>query len=111
MYVTPVNRKFGRHVPGDTFRLPDAVAKVFIKKGRLAEAKADAPAKPQSYMTRDLRAAPAPVVVETRVSETPVEDVAEEAPEESVESVEEAPYGYKADGTPRKRPGRPAASE
>lgn len=25
--------------------------------------------------------------------------------------VEAAPYGYKSDGTPRKRPGRPAASE
>ena len=111
MYVTPVNRKFGRHVPGDTFRLPDAVARVFIKKGRLEEAKGDAVANPQSYMTRDLRAAPAPVVVDTSAPETSVEDVAEEAAEESVESVEDAPYGYKADGTPRKRPGRPAASE
>jgi len=28
-----------------------------------------------------------------------------------MQAAEEAPYGYKADGTPRKRPGRPAASE
>jgi hypothetical protein len=111
MQVTPVGKRFGRYAPGDAFTLKDAVARVFIKKGRLEEAKDEVPAKPQSYMTRDLRAAPTPVVVETRVSETPVEDAAEEAPDESVESVEEAPYGYKADGTPRKRPGRPAASE
>jgi hypothetical protein len=105
MDVTPVNRKFGSHMPGDTFRLPDAVAKVFIKKGRLAEA-AFAPAK-QAYVTRDMRpAAPVAYVVPQPVTEEP-EDAREA--EESVEEV--APYGYKADGTPRKRPGRPAASE
>jgi hypothetical protein len=110
MQVTPINRKLGKYAPGDVFELRDKTAKALIKLGKLAEAPA-VQSTPQSYMTRDLRAAPAPVVVETRVSETQVEDVAEEAPEESVESVEEAPYSYKADGTPRKRPGRPAASE
>jgi hypothetical protein len=105
MYVTPINRKFGRHEPGDTFRLPDAVAKVFIKKGRLAEA-AVAHAK-QAYVTRDMRpAAPVSYVAPQTVAEEPQD--AHEA-EESVD--EAAPYGYKADGTPRKRPGRPAASE
>lgn len=105
MIVTPVNRKFGRYVPGDTFRLPDAVAKVFIKKGRLEEVKA-ATSKPQTYITRDMRPAPTPVAV---VEAHEPEVVEESASEES--RAEEAPYGYKADGTPRKRPGRPAASE
>jgi hypothetical protein len=107
MEVTPVNRKFGAHMPGDTFKLPDAVAKVFIKKGRLAEAKQSAPVKSQSYATRDMRAAPvAYVAPEPEAAEV---EEAREA-DASVEEVE-APYGYKADGTPRKRPGRPAASE
>jgi hypothetical protein len=105
MDVTPINRKFGAHMPGDTFKLPDAVAKVFIKKGRLAEA--NAPVKSQGYVTRDMRpAAPVAYVAPQTVAEEPQD--AHEA-EESVE--EAAPYGYKADGTPRKRPGRPAASE
>jgi hypothetical protein len=99
MDVTPVNRKFGAHMPGDTFKLPDAVAKVFIKKGRLAEA--NAPVKSQGYVTRDMR--PAPVAyVAPEPEAVEAEQVAEEV---------DAPYGYKADGTPRKRPGRPAASE
>jgi hypothetical protein len=46
-----------------------------------------------------MQAAPAAPVQHTRT-------------EPVVESpVEAAPYGYKADGTPRKRPGRPAAEE
>jgi hypothetical protein len=110
MQVTPINRKFGKYAPGDVFELRDKTAKALIKVGKLAEAPA-VQANPQTYMTRNLRAAPAPVVVETRSHEAPVDDVAEEVAEESVETVEEAPYGYKADGTPRKRPGRPAASE
>ena len=101
MQVTPVGKKFGRYAPGDAFALKDAVAKVFIKKGRLAEAKEPAPVKSQSYITRDMRPAPVAYVAP--------EPEAVEA-EQVVEEVD-APYGYKADGTPRKRPGRPAASE
>jgi hypothetical protein len=105
MQVTPVGKKFGRYAPGDAFALKDAVAKVFIKKGRLAEA--NAPVKSQGYVTRDMRpAAPVSYAAPQTVAEEPQDA---HAAEESVE--EAAPYGYKADGTPRKRPGRPAASE
>jgi len=74
MKVTPVNRKFGKYAPGDVFDFPDKQAKVFIKVGKLREANA-----PQVYQTRMMTAAP-------------------------VAAVDPAPYGYKADGTPRLRP-------
>lgn len=81
MKVTPLNRRFGKYLPGDTFEIHPAAAKVFITKGRLAAAEL-AP----TYQTRMMTAEPvaAPVA---------------------------APYGYKADGTPRQRPGRPAKAE
>lgn len=107
MQVTPIKRKFGKYEPGDVFELRDKTAKLLIKLGKLTEAPA-VQSKPQSYITRDLRADPAPVVVETRAPEPVAEEVAEDS---SGPAVEDAPYGYKADGTPRKRPGRPAASE
>lgn len=78
MKVTPTKKKFGKHLPGDVFELPDKAAKVLIKIGRLAQAPAVAP----TYQTRMMQAAPATAVVAS-----------------------EAPYGYKTDGTPRKRPG------
>lgn len=37
MKVTPVKRKFGRYSPGEAFDLPDPVARVFVRKGKLAE--------------------------------------------------------------------------
>ena len=58
------------------------LAKVLAKKGMVRIVDAEAPA-PAAYETRMLQAAPA----------------------------ESAPYGYKADGTPRMRPGRPAKAE
>lgn len=57
------------------------LAKVLVKKGLVRIVEAEARA-PAAYETRMLQAAPA-----------------------------EAPYGYKADGTPRLRPGRPAKAE
>jgi len=96
MQVTPVKKKFGKHVPGDVFELRDKTAKILIAVGKLA---------PAGYLTRDMRAerpqAPAVIVDAPQVAvvSDPVVD----------ESAEEAPYGYKADGTPRKRPGRPAS--
>lgn len=81
MKVTPTNRAFGKYKPGDVFDLPDKTAKVFIKVGKLKEA--DVVAPPQTYQTRMLTASP-PVA-------------ADPAPNP-------APYGYKADGTPRLRP-------
>lgn len=102
MKVTAVNRKFGKHKPGEVFDFPDKAARIFIKARRLAEAPAG-----QAYITRDMRPAPTPVAVVEAVEPETVEVSAEEAEE----AAEEAPYGYKADGTPRKRPGRPAASE
>jgi hypothetical protein len=95
MQVTPVNRKFGKYVPGDVFELRDKTAKVLIKIGKLAAA---------GYLTRDMRAehpqAPSVIVEARQVAVAEPDDAAEEAP-----------YGYKADGTPRKRPGRPASGE
>lgn len=85
MKVTPVGRKFGKYSPGDEFELPDKTAKVLVRLGKLAVSSAPV------YQTRMMQAEAAPVVV--AVLE------------------EDAPYGFKADGTPRKRPGRPAASE
>lgn len=81
MQVTPTKKKFGKYSPGDVFEMPDKTAKVFIKVGKLQEAESSL-----GYQTRMMQAEPiaaAPVVVE--------------------EAVEEAPFGYKADGTPRKR--------
>jgi hypothetical protein len=56
-----------------------------------------------------MRPAPDAVVVVERAPEA-IEEV--EATDASpVEATADAPYGYKADGTPRKRPGRAAAAE
>jgi hypothetical protein len=81
MKVTPLKKKFGKYAPGDEFEFPDKAAKVFIKAGKLQQVQS----ADLSYQTRMMQATPAAVVV--------------------------APYGVKADGTPRRRPGRPAASE
>lgn len=76
MKVTPINRKFGKYAPGDEFDLPSKAAKIFIKAKKL-KAVEEGHAAP--YQTRAMQAAPAPAPVV-------------------------APYGYKADGTPRLRP-------
>lgn len=96
MKVTPISRKFGKYVPGDVFTSPFSpkMTKVLIKLGKLEEAKEPAPAAPV-YQTRMMQAQA--VVPASHV----IEDVRDEL----------APYGYKADGTPRQRPGRPAKSE
>lgn len=60
------------------------VANVLIRRGMGVEVQAGA------YLTRDMRAA---------------------EPVRQVEKEGDAPYGYKADGTPRKRPGRGKADE
>lgn len=100
MKVTPVSRKFGKYAPGDVFTSPFSpkMTKVLIKLGKLEEAKEPAPATPV-YQTRMMQADRSVEVVAYTVNklEVPKED--------------DAPYGYKADGTPRLRPGRPAKSE
>lgn len=74
---------------GRVQRFPTGVGKVLIARGIgeevSEEAAQDVPQNPpgQTYQTRMLQADPANA----------------------------APYGYKADGTPRKRPGRPASPE
>lgn len=70
------------------------VANVLIRRGMGVEVQAGA------YLTRDMRAA------EPVRRADPVEIAAPVKGE-----AEEAPYGYKADGTPRKRPGRTKADE
>lgn len=67
---------------GRVQRYPDTIGKVLVARGIGEEAKAAS-----TYQTRMLASA-APVIP---VAATP------------------APYGYKADGTPRKRPGRAPA--
>lgn len=79
---------------------PEAMANMLVKRGIA------------TYATRDMRAAP--VIPAEVIASAPVEDVVAEETESQAaavepESTEEAPYGYKADGTPRKRPGRPAS--
>lgn len=91
MKVTPVGKKFGKYNVGDVFDFPDKPAKVFIKIGKLKQATEAQP----TYQTRMMTAADSKLV-ESRTYE---------------ESEIVAPYGYKADGTPRARPGRPAKAE
>lgn len=115
MKVTPVNRKFGKHRPGDVFEFPDKAARAFIRAGKLAASDAAL-----TYRTRMLTAAaPAPIQtapVELVEKEEPAEAVAEAAEAEAETSaapdpVIDAPYGLKTDGTPRKRPGRAAKQD
>lgn len=75
---------------GRVQRYPDAIGKVLVARGIGEEVKAGEVAG--TYQTRMLTAGSptVPVIPAT----TP-----------------EAPYGYKADGTPRKRPGRPAVQK
>ncbi len=81
MKVTPVGKKFGSYKPGQVFNLPDRAAKLFVKLGKLKAADESAPVT--TYQTRMMTAAPA---------------LSAELPPNP------APYGYKADGTPRLRP-------
>ena len=90
MKVTPVKKNFRSNKPGDVFEIPDKAAKILIRIGRLAAA------PDQGYQTRMMQAAP--------ITANPVQY-------NRTEPVEAAPYGYKADGTPRLRPGRPAKAE
>lgn len=82
MKVTPIKKKFGKHQVGDVFDLPDRTARIFIKAKKLEQV-SDAPAP--TYQTRMMQADPV-------------------APPRQAKPVDPAPYGYKADGTPRKRP-------
>lgn len=93
MKVTPVGKKFGKYAPGVEFDLPDKAAKVFIKVGKLKKVEASAP----TYQTRMMQAEPAASVV------------ASSTPDTTALAEDSAPYGYKIDGTPRKRPGRPVS--
>lgn len=110
MKVTPTKRKFGKYNPGDTFELKDKVARVLIKVGKLREA--DEPEEaPKGYQTRMMQAAPSPAPAPAAVLETKQEPEVPQAEPAAETQAEEAPYGYKADGTPRKRPGRAAKTD
>ncbi len=65
MRVTPVNQNFNKHRLGTEFDLPDAVARIFIKVGKLREVTQDVEAeeisprtgKPKrTYQRRDMQA-------------------------------------------------------
>lgn len=81
MKVAAIKKKFGKHEVGVPFDFPDKAAHVFIRAGKLQHVET----ADLSYQTRMMQATPAAIVA--------------------------APYGVKADGTPRRRPGRPAADE
>lgn len=66
---------------GRVQRYPDAVGRILVSRGIGVEVGSEPVVEAQTYQTRILAAAP-------------------------VAEVDPAPYGYKADGTPRKRPGR-----
>lgn len=85
MKVTPVGKRFGKYASGEVFDLPDKAARIMIKIGKLKAADTGS----EVYRTRVMQA---------------------QEPLQTHQAVmPEAPWGYKADGTPRKRPGRPAA--
>jgi hypothetical protein len=66
MRVTPVNQNFNKHRLGTEFDLPDAVARIFIKVGKLREVTQDVKTeeeisprtgKPKrTYQRRDMQA-------------------------------------------------------
>lgn len=90
MKVTPIGKSFGKYKPGDEFDLPDKAAKLFIKVKKLQEVvRSDVPAL--GYQTRMMTAVPVAEASPAVAATAKVSD-------------EEAPYGYKADGTPRLRP-------
>ncbi len=103
MKVTPIKKKFGKYAPGDVFTLPDKTAKIFIKANRLEQSEGVVSPAPAlgAYQTRMLQAAP------VSVGGLPDADALATAADGKLTTTE-APYGYKADGTPRARPGRPA---
>lgn len=137
MKVTPLKKKFGKHEIGSVFDLPDKAARLFIKVGKLQEANPS-----QTYTTRDMRAyQPTPVVMVSKdppadppaakpVVSNPVETTEVDSTDASVSGDnqsahveaeeaggdntpdDDAPWGRKADGTPKKRPGRaPSVTE
>jgi len=118
MLVTPIGRKFGKHQPGDVFELRDKTANLLIKVGKLAEARS------QTYQTRDMQPNAVTLAAiadsysgETESADSVVEDDAEDeevvyvSVSDIVSDQDEAPWGRKADGTPRKRPGRAPSTE
>jgi len=66
---------------GRVQRYPDAVGRILVSRGIGVEVGSEPVVEAQTYQTRMLAAT-------------------------TVAAVDPAPYGYKADGTPRKRPGR-----
>lgn len=137
MKVTPLKKKFGKHEVGSVFDLPDKAARLFIKVGKLQEANPS-----QTYTTRDMRAyqtTPVAVVAKDPPTDPPAAEPVVSTPAEATEAVSteatvsgdnesaavgaeeaggdntpdaDAPWGRKADGTPKKRPGRaPAVTE
>lgn len=92
MKVTPIKKKFGKHDVGTVFELPDRAARIFIKAKKLEQV-TDAPAAP-TYQTRMMTAEQVSTTASRRARVEQTRDA----------EADPAPYGYKADGTPRKRP-------
>lgn len=90
MLVTPTKRKVGKYKPGDSFDMPDRLAKAYLKAGHVTRA--------DTYQTRMLQAQQPTIVVEEVDSEGKQWDA----------SLHVATKIKNADGTWRKKPGRAA---
>lgn len=90
-------------------RVNDKVGRVLIQRG-LATAVQDAaaPAAPAGYQTRMMQAGGPANLPPAPAQDAPADDAPAEAEAVAATEVDtptqDAPYGYKADGTPRKRP-------
>ena len=57
MKVTPFKKKFGKHLPGEVFELPDKSAALLIRARILLAAEPESAARPKrQYRRRDIQA-------------------------------------------------------
>ncbi len=97
MKVTPINRKFGRYLPGEEFELPDKVARVFINAKKLQAF--------DGYQTRALQAASNVAAVMNEYKQKAVESLDSIGAEWDA-SLHTSTKLKNSDGTWRKKPGR-----
>lgn len=98
MRVTPVNRKFGRYLPGEEFDLPDKVARVFINAKKLQAF--------DGYQTRALQAASNVAAVMNEYKQKAAEADSSGAAWDA--ALHTSTKLKNSDGTWRKKPGRAA---
>ena len=116
MKVTPIKKKFGKYLPGQVFELPDKAARVFIKINKLKQVMdtaGDATLSSPAYQTRMMTAEQPKNEVNLTINVTAPDGVTGQDVADRISALDkiEAPYGYKADGTPRLRPSRHPVKE